>query len=115
MSVPFVTQCNVLVLCYYRITPCFKVVVRVVVAQGAALDVFSSLANAKGLRHLNLYRNSGLTGPLTPQLSVTGGGLCQMARRSLSTLTLEGVGLTGGVPQCLLNNGSRLVELHLGK
>ncbi|CAL8462033.1 g1564 [Coccomyxa elongata] len=81
---------------------------------GSALDVFSALANAKSLRHLNLYRNSGLTGPLTPALSVTGGGLCQLARRSLSTLTVEGVGLTGGVPSCLLNNGSRLVELHLG-
>lgn len=77
--------------------------------------MFSALANAKSLRHLNLYRNSGLTGPLTPALSVTGGGLCQMTRRSLSTLTVEGVGLTGGVPSCLLNNGSRLVELHLGE
>lgn len=82
--------------------------------QGTALDVFASLANAKGLRHLNLYRNSGLTGPLTPPLSVTGGGLCAMAKRSLNTLTVEGIGLTGGVPACLLNNGSRLVEVHLG-
>ncbi|KAK9908916.1 hypothetical protein WJX75_004629 [Coccomyxa subellipsoidea] len=81
---------------------------------GTALDVFSSLANAKSLRNLNLYHNSGLTGPLTPPLSVTGGGLCQLAKKSLNTLTVEGVGLTGGVPACLINNGSRLVEVHLG-
>ncbi|EIE25001.1 RNI-like protein [Coccomyxa subellipsoidea C-169] len=78
---------------------------------GTAIDVFSALANAKSLRHVNLYRNSGLSGPLTPALSVTGGGLCQLAKRSLNTLTIEGVGLTGGVPACLLNNGSRLVEV----
>lgn len=83
--------------------------------QGTAIDVFSALANAKSLRHVNLYRNSGLSGPLTPALSVTGGGLCQLAKRSLNTLTIEGVGLTGGVPACLLNNGSRLVEVHLGE
>ena len=82
--------------------------------QGAALDVFSALANAKSLRHLNLYRNSGLTGPLVPPLAPLQGGLCQLARRSLNTLTADGVQLTGGIPSCLVNNGSRLVELHLG-
>ena len=82
--------------------------------QGAALDVFSALANAKSLRHLNLYRDSGLTGPLVPPLAPLQGGLCQLARRSLNTLTADGVQLTGGIPSCLINNGSRLVELHLG-
>lgn len=83
--------------------------------QGAALDVFSALANAKSLRHLNLYRNSGLTGPLVPPLAPLQGGLCQLARRSLNTLTADGIQLTGGIPSCLINNGSRLVELHLGR
>ena len=84
-------------------------------AQGSALDVFSALANAKSLRHLNLYHNSGLTGPLVPPLSPLQGGLCQLARRSLSTLTADGISLTGGIPACLVNNGSSLVELHLGE
>ena len=83
--------------------------------QGATLDVFSALANAQSLRHLNLYRNSGLTGPLVPPLAPLTGGLCQMARRSLNTLTADGISLTGGIPACLVNNGSRLVELHLGE
>ncbi|CAK0783683.1 hypothetical protein CVIRNUC_006882 [Coccomyxa viridis] len=81
---------------------------------GSALDVFSALANAKSLRHLNLYHDSGLTGPLVPPLSPLQGGLCQLARRSLSTLTADGISLTGGIPACLVNNGSSLVELHLG-
>lgn len=83
-------------------------------SQGSALDVFSALANAKSLRHLNLYHDSGLTGPLVPPLSPLQGGLCQLARRSLSTLTADGISLTGGIPACLVNNGSSLVELHLG-
>jgi hypothetical protein len=83
--------------------------------QGATLDVFSALANAQSLRHLNLYRNSGLTGPLVPPLAPLTGGLCQLARRSLNTLTADGISLTGGIPACLVNNGSRLVELHLGE
>ena len=83
--------------------------------QGAALDVFSALANAESLRHLNLYHNSGLTGPLVPPLAPLTGGLCQLARRSLNTLTADGISLTGGIPACLVNNGSSLVELHLGE
>ena len=43
-------------------------------SQGSALDVFSALANAKSLRHLNLYHDSGLTGPLVPPLSPLQGG-----------------------------------------
>ena len=77
--------------------------------------MFSALANAQSLRHLNLYRNSGLTGPLVPPLAPLTGGLCQLARRSLNTLTADGISLTGGIPACLVNNGSRLVELHLGE
>ena len=37
--------------------------------QGAVVDVFTALSNAQGLRHLNLYHNYGLTGPLVPPLS----------------------------------------------
>ena len=83
-------------------------------AQGAAVDVFSSLANAQGLRHLNLYQNAGITGPMVPPLSAAGGALCQMVRRGLTSLTADGVGLTGTLPSCLLSTGSKLVELHLG-
>ena len=83
-------------------------------AQGAAVDVFSSVANAQGLRHLNLYQNGGITGPMVPPLSAGGGALCQMVKRSLTSLTADGVGLTGTVPSCLVASGSKLVELHLG-
>ncbi len=93
----------------------YKFLMVLFLVQGAALDVFSALANAKSLRHLNLYRNSGLTGPLVPPLAPLQGGLCQLARRSLNTLTADGIQLTGGIPSCLINNGSRLVELHLGE
>ena len=82
--------------------------------QGAAVDVFSSVANAQGLRHLNLYQNAGIQGPMVPPLSAGGGALCQMVKRSLTSLTADGVGLTGNVPSCLVASGSKLVELHLG-
>lgn len=82
--------------------------------QGAVVDVFTALSNAQGLRHLNLYHDYGLTGPLVPPLSGSRAGLCGMVRRGLTGLTADGVGLTGSLPPCLLSNNSRLVELHLG-
>jgi hypothetical protein len=78
------------------------------------VDVFTALSNAQGLRHLNLYHDFGLTGPLVPPLSGGRAGLCSMVRRGLTGLTADGVGLTGSLPPCLLSNSSRLVELHLG-
>jgi hypothetical protein len=83
-------------------------------AQGSTLELFSALANAKGLRHLNLFSDSGLQGPLAPMLSPSTATICAMAWRSLSTLTADGVQLVGGIPPCLLSNSSKLVELHLG-
>lgn len=77
--------------------------------------MFAAVSGARGLKHLNLYADSGLTGPLASPMTTTfGSGVCALARASLRTLDLMGVSGSGPLPACLLGAGSRLVELHMG-
>ena len=83
--------------------------------QGSLSDVFDSLAGAKNLKNLNLYRDSGLGGNLVPSTpGLTLPSLCSLARNSLTTFNLEGASAQGYIPACLLGAGSKLIELHLG-
>lgn len=83
--------------------------------QAALADVFAALSGARGLKHLNLYADSGLTGALASPMTTTfGSGVCALARASLRTLDLMGVSGSGPLPACLLGAGSRLIELHMG-
>jgi hypothetical protein len=85
------------------------------VAQAALSDVFAALSGATGLKHLNLYGDQGVSGPMQSAMAATfGSGVCSLARSSLRTLQLMGVNGSGSLPPCLLGTGSRLVELNLG-
>ena len=84
-------------------------------AQAALSDVFAALSGATGLKHLNLYGDQGVSGPMASPMATTfGSGVCALARSSLLTLQLMGVNGSGALPPCLLGTGSRLEELNLG-
>ena len=83
--------------------------------QAQLADVFAAFSGARGLKHLNLFGNAGLTGPMANAMTAMfGSGVCALARSSLRTLDLMGVSGGGSLPPCLLGAGSRLIELNMG-
>jgi len=85
------------------------------VSQAALSDVFAALSGATGLKHLNLYGDQGVSGPMQSAMAATfGSGVGWRARGARGALPLMGVNGSGSLPPCLLGTGSRLVELNLG-
>lgn len=76
---------------------------------GSFSQLSGAMAGMPGLRRVDLVQNSGIQGPLAGATS----GLCQIITNGLQYIDLTGMGLTGTLPNCLLDSPGALSQIAL--
>lgn len=81
--------------------------------RGRTEDVFEGLVGLQNLHQLALL-GASLRGPLANDLDPDS-AICQLARNGLRDLEIRNSSVSGSLPQCLFDEGSRLRAIDLGQ